>query len=282
MGNHYVPRSYLKGFTERAESPYIYRYERGSKRVIRSNVSNVGQETRFYPDEVERFLAEKIESPTNPVLAAIRNRQPITLEDRRILVDYMVVMMIRVPRSREDRINWLKQNMDPYLDNLENEIKQLSETHSDRMEIITRRLSELASLRAQGKPKPEAIWHAEMSPEDYPSVKWALENMTWQFMTRKEDTFLTGDNPFFFFRELGLGRKNSEFYFPISSKVGLWGTWQSKSLEGYRRAVDRIVLEMNRRIVSSATKYVFFPNKSDSLIRFVNKPNHRVTYLVPA
>ena len=282
MGNHYVPRSYLKGFTERAESPYIYRYEKGSEEVIRSNISNVGQETGFYSHEVERFLADKIESPTNQVLTAIRNRQPITLEDRHILVGYMVVMMIRVPRSKEDRINWLKQNMDPYLNNLENDLKQLSESHPDKRDIINRRLQELARLRAEGKPKPEAIWYAEMSPEDYPSVRWALENMTWQFLTRKEDTFLTSDNPFFFFRELGLGRANSEFYFPISTKIGLWGTWQSKSLGGYKGATDRIVLEMNRRIASSATKYVFFSNKIDSLIGFVNKPNHRVKYLVPA
>jgi hypothetical protein len=270
------------GFTEQSESPYIFRYEKGGKKAIRTNIKNVAQEAGFYSDEVEQFLADKVESPSKPVLTAIRNRQQITPKDRRILVSYMVVMIIRVPRSKEARINWLKQNTHPYLDALEKEIKWLYESHPDKRDILSRRFQELAKLRAEGKPKPEEIWQVVMSPEAYPKVSWALENMTWQFKTRKEDTFLTSDNPFFFFRELGLGRKTSEFYFPISTTVSLWGSWRSKSFEGYNRATDGFVHEMNRRIASAATKYVFFSKESESLVGFVNKPNHRIRYLVTA
>jgi hypothetical protein len=270
------------GFTEQPESPYIFRYEKGEKQTIRTNIKNVAQEIGFYSLDVERFLAEKIESPSTPVLAAIRNRQPITLEDRRILVRYMIVMIIRVPLSKEIRIEWLKQNTDPYLDNLGKEIERLYESHPDKRDILARRSRELTELRREGRPNPEEIWHAAMSPEGYPRISWALENMKWQFMTRREDTFLASDNPFFFFRELGLGRKNSEFYFPISAQVSLWGSWQSQGVEGYNRATDGFVHEMNRRIAQTATKYVFFSKRTDSLVKFVNKPNHRLRYLVTA
>ena len=280
MRNHYIPRSYLKGFTEAEGSPYIFMYEKRAKKSIRTNILNVAQETGFYSDEIEKFLADKIETPGKPVLLAIRNHESIGAEARQILVNYMIVMMIRVPHSKEDRIKWLQQNIDPYLNDLEKHLSELYESRPDKRTILGGRIQELATLRAERKPIPEKMWYTSMSPEHYPQVSWAMKNMTWQFLTTKEDAFLTCDNPLFFFRELGLGRTNSELYFPISTRVALWGTWRSKSLEGYKKATDSFIHEANRRIVSVASRYIYFSKGRDDLVRFVNRTNHRVKYLI--
>ena len=61
MGYHYIPRYYLKGFTEVDDSEFIWAYEKGTQNFFRTNIRNVAQETRFYSDETESYLTDAIE-----------------------------------------------------------------------------------------------------------------------------------------------------------------------------------------------------------------------------
>jgi hypothetical protein len=66
MGDHYVPRAYLRGFCEKG-TEMIFAYEKGSRRSFRTNIVNVAQERNYYPKDVEKRLASEVEDPPRKV-----------------------------------------------------------------------------------------------------------------------------------------------------------------------------------------------------------------------
>ena len=101
MGEHYIPRYYLSGFTQKSKPPLIWVYEKGSSQVFATQIKNVGHETYYFPDNFETYLANEIETPANIVLRKIRERKIITAKNKIILSNYIVVLWKRVPESKE-------------------------------------------------------------------------------------------------------------------------------------------------------------------------------------
>lgn len=280
MHNHYIPRSYLKGFTESLESDFIYRYEKGTKKYIRSNILKVGKQKGFYSDEVEEFLADSFDGPIKGLIVQLGEHKLPTEPERALLKDFMIIMLQRVPASRERALSWLEKNIELRLSHLEKQINQFKLETPGKTDILDTRLEEIKKIRNEKRIKPVEIWYKLISVEHYSMIGWAIENMTWKFMSSKEGLFLTSDNPVFFFREMGLGRKASELFFPISSKVGLWATWKSEKKAKFLKADNEFVKEMNRRIVSTAHRYVFGPIGSESLANLVSRPNRHLRHLI--
>ena len=56
MGDHYVPRYYLKGFTK-DDGKRIWVYDKNERRSFATQVQSIANETAFYSPEVERYLA---------------------------------------------------------------------------------------------------------------------------------------------------------------------------------------------------------------------------------
>ncbi len=81
MGNHYVPRYYLKGFSTLDNPEQVYLYRKGSTNSVRTNVINVGQENDLYPDELETKITQEVEEIAKPILEKIRNFQVPTLDE---------------------------------------------------------------------------------------------------------------------------------------------------------------------------------------------------------
>jgi hypothetical protein len=99
MGDHYVPRYYLKGFS--LEGKRIWAFDKEEKRAFATQVKSIANETGFYSSTVEQDLANQIEGPANQVLRAIRSRLAISQSDKRVLSAYMVCMLKRVPHTKE-------------------------------------------------------------------------------------------------------------------------------------------------------------------------------------
>jgi len=64
MGDHYIPRHYLKGFVEPKSNDQIWVYEKGKTEPFKTNIKKIVQANNYYPDSVESFLSREIESPT--------------------------------------------------------------------------------------------------------------------------------------------------------------------------------------------------------------------------
>ena len=280
MGDHYLPQYYLKGFTESGDSDFLYRYERGHKHYLRTKVKNVAQETGFYSRSMESYLANEIENSANPAIKKLRELQQIDANERRALTRYIVTMIKRVPQNKEQARQWLKEISDPYLLQLENDIQNILLTNSSKKDIAEKRLGEIKQIREQKRIKPEQIWNPTIPPEQTPTVSLAVEAMTWKYMVSRDDVFVTSDNPVFFFREIGVGNERSELTFPISSKIILWATWESKYKGGFHKVRDRNIREFNRRVASSVKRYAFYSQGTAWVSKLISRKSYKLSYLV--
>jgi hypothetical protein len=280
MRNHYLPQSYLRGFTEASDSEFIFRYEKNSNNVIRTNIINVGQENKLYSDELETALANEYDSPGKKILDAIMGRQKLTEQQKALFTDYILMLNERVPESKANAEKWFLAHRDEYLDKLENDLITLIAEIPEKAEIGRKRIEELRSIRKENRINPTEIWHKLINPENFPQMRWTMLHMTWRFVTTKYDQFVTCDNPVFLHKGTGLNKSNSELYVPICARIGLWLTWQGS--EGYCDTNQQFINEANRRMVWKATRYIFFPRNSPAILKLVNKPNPRLNYLLPS
>ncbi len=91
--------------------------------------------------------------------------------------------------------------------------------------------------------------------------------------------FITTDNPGFFFRAYGLKNPNSEFVVPLSSEVALHGGWQGTDALAFLVIRQSFVREMNRRLVSEATRFVFSSCQEDWIRTVSAKERHSLNRL---
>jgi len=264
MGSHYIPQYYLEGFCESSTPRIITRYEKGSPNKLTTQISSVAQESGFYSDAVEKFLAEEIEGPANPVLNKIRQRNSISITDKYVLSAYMITMLKRVPESQARFKESAPQIIESVFSNLDNE-------------LLKKRSEEVEQAKAQLEANLQKIWYQQIAPHSALVALAALNVMTWQFFTSDKDSaFLTSDNPVFFHEELGIGHQHSEVSFPISRNVVLWATWRTDLPEGFVQSNERMVREINRRTVSTATRYVFYSREEEWVVNLVNKRKLKV------
>jgi hypothetical protein len=273
MGDHYIPRFYLKGFTENPDSEFIYVYEKGKRDGFKANIRKIAQENRFYPEEIEQYLANVIEENAKPAISKIRDLQPISFEDKVHLSKYMMAMLKRVP-SHKLKVQHLTPNLtDKIIDDLVNEIKELIRINPEKQELLERRINEALSYRGKvDLDLCELAWWSNIDPDKSPKSTEALSMMTWNLFVRESEPFyLTNDNPVYFFKGIGIGNQESEVSFPISSKVVLWATWRKDLQERFVPARTAIVKEINRRTVSNCRKYVFSSGENRWIFDLMNK-----------
>lgn len=277
MGDHYIPKYYLKGFTVPSQN-IIWVYEKGSTRKFQTHIKNIGHQTKFYPTKVEQYLANQIENPANAVIRKIREREEITKVDKSVLSEYMVVMMKRVPQAKKRLKEMAPDVAKKLFQELDKDINALLTLDESKAEFYEKRRAEILNLLDKlAKDPPEKIWSDNITPERTPLVTSLIPNMTWRFLTYDEKpVFLTSDNPLFFFQGLGIGNRESEITFPISSNITLWATWRKDLAQGYFQTNMRTVKEVNRRTASNSTIYVYHAADEEWILLFVNKRKHQL------
>lgn len=286
--HHYVPRYYLRGFTNPPMSNLLWVYEKGSRRTFQTGVSRIGYENHFYTfteddgtrntTSVESFLTYNIENPANPILRKLREKQMITQEEKRIMSNYIAVMMMRVPRNME-RMQQLTPGVKETLAaTIDQEVADAMSKNPDNKETLGNFLAVTKSILdeySEGLPKKAYL---QFINTRFASV---IYHMTWQFFTSEGGpSFLTNDNPVFFDEGIGIANEHSEISFPISSTVGLWASWRNDVSEGFVRANNQMIKELNNRTISNATRFVFYPFKADWLVAMLNKPVPRLRRII--
>jgi hypothetical protein len=189
MGNHYVPRYYLKGFSMLDNSEQIYLYQKGSEQCVRTNVTKVGQENRLYPDEIEAKITQEIEQVAKPILDKITDFQFPTPEEKLIFSRYVVVMRLRVPKFRD----WVHKKKGPEIlrkasENIEHQLIQLGEKHPDKIAVIEKHRQKLRNLSPEQQEELiQDSWLQNVpSGVDHQLVQ-VLSMMTWQFVFHKRN-----------------------------------------------------------------------------------------------
>jgi len=277
MLNHYVPRYYLKGFVAEDSDDQVWTFDKEQQQFFRAGVGKVAAVHGFYEDEVEKQLNESVEMPGNNVIEAIRRRQTIAPADKARLAFYIAVLMMRVPEKRRRGFEMLPEVVDETIEEATRQIKALAEEAEVSGDIVRKRLTEVEEARRMFKTQPpQGLIESIHDPWPTENVVDAVISMRWRFGVAPGLLyFLTSDNPVFYFRCYGVGTEDSELTFPISSDIVLFGDRRGTQVKAppYLELPMSYVKEVNRRVASEATRFVFSKDNPGWIPAVVNKRN---------
>jgi hypothetical protein len=268
MGDHYIPRFYLKGFVTSEDSDFLIAFKKDEKRSITVSTANIALENGLYSKEMEQYLANEIEEPANKVIRKIIESQVIGSEDKLTLSKYLMVTWKRVPQHK----NWVSERYPELSETIFRSIDEQLQTHGknhpEKNNLVEKRRKEFREIRETKKGELiQDVWHDNIPPNRTPRSVDALSHMTWKFYIAQYDKyFITSDNPLFFFQSIGIGNQESELSFPITKKIALWASWRTDIREGYYPARSIIVDEINHRTISISANFIFSP-RFDNWIR---------------
>jgi hypothetical protein len=282
MRNHYLPKYYLKGFSDKS-GDYICVYDKSQRSSFKTHLKNVAVEAGFYPPEVDQRLANQIEGPANKVLAKIRRPIEITDHDKSLLAKYLLTVFKRVPRGKQrvkehilETIRRFRHNKDQLAETIMASNPQLANLAPEDRDQVRRILRDQLDDLARD-PQEVYLKHLQSEETDI-AIPW-MTSMTWQFLTfDDEPAFLTCDNPFYL-TPIGLLKPRSEFSFPISSHIILSATRRTGAREGYLPTSERVVKQMNRRIAANATRFVYHSRDEEWILPFITKPKWRRAFV---
>jgi hypothetical protein len=277
MGDHYIPKFYLKGFADTSRIAFIWVFRNGNQPFITA-IRKIAQEDNFYSKEIEQLLANEVEYPANKVIHKIRDQKSISQEEKFTLAKYMMVMWKRVPENKE----WVKKKFPeisgPIFERFSKRLSELSELRPEKIEIIEKQRRELQEF--QNNKVDELIydiWLQNIPPEKTPQSVDVFSQMTWRFMiASRGQYFITSDNPLFFFPWMGIGKEMSEVTFPITKDIALWATWRIDIGEGFFPASSQLVKEVNRRTASISTQFLYSPYPAEWIKLLANKPKSEI------
>lgn len=288
--HHILPRLYLKGFVEKKDEPFIWEYRKGmgfnpgaqtksNPRHKHIGVPCAVKDYYAYPhegggvdyDSYEDIL-ETLEKPANPIFEKIRSQKPITAAEKETFASYMGQMLRRVPSYRAD----LKKRLPEVAKAMEPSQEFFQTLNWPDNEETRKRYKEIAEREAN-KEGAEVRTHLKCVANTEQSLLPAhFMQMKWRFFTApRENGFLTGDNPIFYFKKLGLRNPASEVSFPISTEVALVASWAENHKEGFFKAPSQVVKELNRRTASFASELVYFWRSESWVMSLLDKVEHR-------
>jgi len=280
MGQHSVPRRYLRNFELSGHPNCIWLYDKNGSRPRVANISKVAQQRSFYDPAVERELAEGVEQPANKVIQKLRDGRLLSESERRELALYLAVMLMRVQERRKRATAMLPGVLDSVIKRAREDIVAVGISSDIEQSVIERILARLEVLHATyAADPPDVVRNRIKSPWPPKAIFEILYEMTWRVLKSSGPSFfLTSDNPAFFFLGLGLGTPEAEFCMPLSTTHAIHASWQTAPEKlVFIEELQPVVKEINRRIASAATRFVFYHEHTEWIQVLLGKEDPRLT-----
>jgi len=275
VGHHYIPQRYLRQFEQSPGAGRVFQHLVGEWRGRSVAIVNAAQSKGFYTEEQERMLGTDIETPGSEAMEALLAGNRIDLEQRCAIGAYLATMQQRVPQSRRKSREQIPNLVRGWMQERRKEIAELAATE----EIDPARVAEV--LAAMRRVEEEAVTRQTgpieafvRDPRPFPLVTHAITCMWWRiFATNGPQFFVTTDNPLV--DANGFGNTDSEFFFPLSPRRLLHGSWL---MTGRQIPICRIsqagVRYINRVLILSATTAVYANMKCPWMTKFANITSH--------
>jgi len=248
---HVIPKCYLKQFmdpnTPAGQEPYVWIFERDSKKGKKRAPKNILTETDVYTfkgrDAGKDYVLEKtlaqIESGYASVFEnSISRKIPLDQTDHAILCAFVAAMLQRTLKQ--------KQNIEGFVVRLKTMVEDLGKAHGIP--------PELSAQLAQEKENA----HKLAMIQTVPYITNILTKMNLAFLCAdRPSSFITSDAPCFLFNpELqwqrfygpGFGQKHVEVRMPLSPEISVEFSWVN-NLRGYFGIGQDMVHECNRMVV---------------------------------
>jgi hypothetical protein len=293
--HHYVPRFYLAGFADRDQPNTIWVYENGAVQPRRQGIVNTAAETYYYTitlpsGEKEHFLESKflapIESAAGPVIDQLRSAPKAIVAPHHVepLASFLTALYARSPRARKSveqlflgaatAITKKTMQRDP-------EIRRFLDANPGipmTVEDVRQLVSEIDD---------PTKWELSLKKDLLVGLQFLGLSAFYPYFADKhfslltcsgDPEFITCDSPLSVFaldprgRALvgaGIGLRNVEIVLPLSPRRALRLTYTAHPPR--QRVSDRVVRDINRRIVYQARQYVYASRRSKRLATFVSE-----------
>lgn len=273
--NHLQPNFYLKGFRSNPDekNPKIWVYEKGkpfydgkTEQLQNPKLLTTEKAARkrdFYSfekedgtkdyEKYENILRDDFEEPAKPVFEKIKGFEIINEEEKCIFGKYISSMVTRGEHGKE---------MSEYSMNLakEHHIKEYSLLPQSILKEFENEISKLLESKEIFR---ESMISKAILIESY------IVDMKWNFYLAPEDLkFFTSDNPVCY---SFLDKKEGYLFFPVSSDVALYATWEKDKDINYEKVKKITVKKFREKITLIAIKEIYFSEKSEEIVNYINK-----------
>lgn len=259
--HHYLPRYYLKGFTDNLGKFFVYDKETGE--IFRSspgatffenNINTILNPDGSYSDFIERAYAQ-VESKSWESLDAIRGSSfDTTIEsiDKMNLYLFLLFLYWRIPTNSTTAENLSKRFFSD--DETYDYFKVLSTNGNAIAKDTIERIRALTSFKKSSRLLlPFAPFFKDQN--------WAKKLESWRFLYTgdKKDWYITGDNPIITRLETGHNPVNclDEFIFPVSGRIILIAGVNFKN----QVLPPEFAVRYGMAIIEKAKRFVAFQNR---------------------
>lgn len=269
MGDHYVPRFYLKGFTE---GDYLWVHDCLKGKSFKSTPKSVANENEMYGSELEQQLANQVEAPAIPAIEKIRAGEVLNTQDREALAKYVINLWKRVPKGRDRAVARLPEVAESVRKDLHAALDQLALTDpKEAMKVGAKKEAVNNVIDRYIEQRPPDIWQGSLAKGGTGLPEATLLGMNWHFLQSRSFEFLTCDNPVFFFEGEGMANPQAELTLPISSNVCLWAHKLGAKPPYFYEAKPAAIRAINRRAAYNASRFVFSSRQEPWILPFAQK-----------
>lgn len=285
--HHKQPNFYLKGFKSSDEgNPKVWVYEKGKpfydgkteqlQNPKHLTTEKAAREKDFYAfekedgtkeyDKYEDLLMKEFEQPADSAIEKIRNFEEINSHEKAILSKYVASM-----RTRGEW--WKNTYLERVIPATENDVENWNPQEYSRKEIEEARSysKEMLHTTKDWIHKESIVKIAEKHASEF-------NKRNWHFLKSPNQLkFFTGDNPVVFINNLF--SKPSQIIFPFSSEITLIiiqdgytvpKSWK-RLTKNYWEIDQKSVENIRNDIAFVAIKEVYYSQKAEWLVRFINK-----------
>lgn len=254
---HIIPQCYLKQFvdpnTPPGHEPYVWIFDRGTKKGKKKAPKNILAETDFYTLKIKSgekdYTIEKtfsqLESEYSSVFdKKIKRKIPLNDYDHIVLCAFVAAMLQRTLKQKE--------NIEAFLDQLITMAEEAEKAHAAEPK------TSLELKQAKEDAHKLSIVHL------IPRVAKILFRMNLAFLcTSRSGSFIASDAPCFLFNSRlqwqrfygpGLGQKNVEVRMPLSPEISVVFSW-ANNLRGYLEIDTDWIHECNRMVFGFSDEY---------------------------
>lgn len=294
LRHHYLPQSYLKGFIDPNNKPYVWIYEKGGDLIKPASVRHIAVHKNYYSFKKEDGTTnrhsfetgfEKIESITAPAIKKIINYEDLRGLDRSHVATFLSLSMLRVPSFRDNIKSIIESDYKAYSKHLasdENRFEDFTKSAKNEVGLSNIELDELRTYVLKGEYKIEVDKDRSLGfiLSNIFEIAQAIHSLDWNFwVAPNRYKFVTCDNPLFYFnpqrklfdqKGVGFQDRQVELSFPLSKDIAIFASWKLKNGK-YININENKVKEINRRTIISANRFIYSSKKSNIIRRIVEK-----------
>ena len=276
--NHYVPVFWLNQFTDANGKLWVYDKNDRKWFDTATNPINAGVETGMYPQELEDWFRDEVESPASPIFEKLSTQDGNLSESEMLVIaNFISRQIMRVPATRDMVKAYDTPGSHELRDLFMREIKKFRSKYGE--EVYEKEIQPLESLL---DTDPQSFLNKVGWRSTFPEMLKApmhddfgqgeasfLMSLAWRIIYADKGRYVLSDKPV---SVIG-GYRNPTFecVLPISTNCAIHiGRYGHAGIVNEVLTEDRLVKQLNTRIVADAQRFIYSTRKERWVEKSVN------------